>query len=315
MTILRRGSSGSQVVELQRLLNEKLYPSPRLSMSGSFLEETEQAVRTFQRQYCLPQDGVVDPLVIGLLRLVPRGGFLYVGMDRLHYPGDRSMEWLRTNTNLAWTGFYLAPAPSQPNTSWMTRRGFLVSRGWGVACIYVGQQQQSGPGSHILTGGRGTRDGRHACHLAARAGFPSRSCIYLDVERRRHGPRSPDLLAYYGAWAEAVTAAGYRIGVYAARDYLPVLDGRFPIERAWTALWAGHGGQTPHPFGAPHPSSVGYARSYARQYFGPTTIQCGTGSLVVDLNIAVGRDPSDSGAPGQDARLAGAGVSPASLAP
>lgn len=55
----------------------------------------------------------------------------HAGFDRLTYPGDAVMTALYDNTNLAWTGFYLAPAPSQPYTGWMTKAQTLRDMGWG----------------------------------------------------------------------------------------------------------------------------------------------------------------------------------------
>jgi hypothetical protein len=57
------------------------------------------------------------------------------------------MAWLKANTNLVWCGYYLAPAPSHHDTSWMGTRAALAAAGWGVAPVYLGQQI-TGPGSY-----------------------------------------------------------------------------------------------------------------------------------------------------------------------
>lgn len=62
------------------------------------------------------------------------------GFDRYAYPGDTEMQGLWTNTSLAFTGFYLAPAPDHSDTSWMGKRAKLKSMGWGFVVIYVGRQ-------------------------------------------------------------------------------------------------------------------------------------------------------------------------------
>lgn len=54
------------------------------------------------------------------------------GFDRSTYPGDTEMQGLWTNTSLAFTGFYLAPAPDHSDTSWMGKRAKLKSMGWGL---------------------------------------------------------------------------------------------------------------------------------------------------------------------------------------
>ncbi len=65
------------------------------------------------------------------------------GFDTSTYPGDSTMSWLKTHTNLQWVGYYLAPAPSRTNATWMgsyARQGGLRDQGWGVAPLYVGEQ-------------------------------------------------------------------------------------------------------------------------------------------------------------------------------
>ena len=73
---------------------------------------------------------------------------VFRGFDTSIYPGDAKMLLLRTDADVAWTGFYLGPAPSHPDDSWMSRRADLKAMGFGSAPIYVGQQQPNGPGSH-----------------------------------------------------------------------------------------------------------------------------------------------------------------------
>lgn len=54
--MLKRGSSGKKVKELQRNLNRLGY---RLKVDGIFGEKTEKAVKSFQRKYKLRVDGIV----------------------------------------------------------------------------------------------------------------------------------------------------------------------------------------------------------------------------------------------------------------
>ena len=56
---LRRGSRGPDVIRLQRLLNQKVVPSPNLTADGDFGQRTELAVRAFQTRNHLMADGVV----------------------------------------------------------------------------------------------------------------------------------------------------------------------------------------------------------------------------------------------------------------
>jgi Rv2525c-like, glycoside hydrolase-like domain len=136
----------------------------------------------------------------------------FAGIDRSDYPGNDFMGGLKQNTNLLWTGFYLAPAPSHPNTSWMTHLADLraMGPGWGIAPLFVGQQHPSGPGSHTLTAAQGRQDALRAAGLADQAGFtaageaslPGAPRIYLDIEIG--GKLRDDLLAYVNEWCRVV---------------------------------------------------------------------------------------------------------------
>jgi hypothetical protein len=139
----------------------------------------------------------------------------FAGIDRKTYPGNDFMSGLMQNTNLIWTGFYLAPAPSQGDRSWMTHLADLraMKPGWGVAPIFVGQQHPSitTPGvSHIRTAEQGRLDAATAVELADRAGFstgseadlPGAPRIYLDIEIGGNLPRED--LTYVNAWCEAI---------------------------------------------------------------------------------------------------------------
>jgi hypothetical protein len=46
----------------------------------------------------------------------------FLGFNRSEYPGDSVLMALRAEAHIAWTGFYLAPAPSHVNTGWMQFR-------------------------------------------------------------------------------------------------------------------------------------------------------------------------------------------------
>lgn len=72
--LLRQGSSGSNVVTLQQMLNNsrRLYASvPSVSVDGIFGPLTTNSVRTFQRFAGLIEDGVVGPLTWEKLRNIP----------------------------------------------------------------------------------------------------------------------------------------------------------------------------------------------------------------------------------------------------
>ncbi len=58
--LLRKGSTGPDVARLQEFLNAR-GASPAISVDGDFGENTERAVRAFQRSQRLAEDGVVGP--------------------------------------------------------------------------------------------------------------------------------------------------------------------------------------------------------------------------------------------------------------
>ena len=95
-TELSLGDSGSEVFELQYLLSliGAYEPEiPIIAIDGSFGPSTESAVKAFQRNYSIEENGVVayptwDQLYrayIGILESLPIG---YFGEDTLPYPGS-----------------------------------------------------------------------------------------------------------------------------------------------------------------------------------------------------------------------------------
>ena len=66
--LLRRGSSGSQIRDLQNALNAALLPSPNLTVDGVFGNQTEAAVRRLQTERRITSDGVVGPITQCVLR-------------------------------------------------------------------------------------------------------------------------------------------------------------------------------------------------------------------------------------------------------
>jgi hypothetical protein len=148
----------------------------------------------------------------------------YPGFDTWRYPGDDVMTIWRQSSPYRWMGYYL-PAPCHRGTSFVGKRQFLTQTGWGIAVLYVGQQQFEGQtpaeitetticSSRLLTAERGTIDGQDAIARTQSEGFPPGSVIFLDVERVDR--LSPELIAYYQSWLRTVATDGrYRVGTYA----------------------------------------------------------------------------------------------------
>jgi hypothetical protein len=240
---------------------------------------------------------------------------LFAGFDRLQYPGDDVMLAIINNTNLRWCGFYLAPAPSQGNTSWMNSLSFLKSSGWGLAPIYVGQQTAaSAPGgSHNLTADQGRLDGQHAAQLATTAGFPDGSILFLDIEQGP--PASAGTIAYYQAWVDEVAAnTAYNPGVYCSflgvAEQLHTVDSRAVFwvwnintytcdqqEKSMSSKRVLIPSDPPYPTPDPASSGVPFAKMWQyAQSNRPTKCGIALGGTVltnVDFDSAVTPDPSD----------------------
>lgn len=154
----------------------------------------------------------------------------FAGFDCFAYPGDAQMAWLQANTNFRFVGYYLAPAPSHGDTSWMGQRAGLQAAGWGIAPVYVGQQLH-GPGSHHVNGPQGTTDGNDAVALMSGDGFPAGSCVYLDLEDGP--PFAAPRTDYVSAWIAAVAAGGFQPGVYCSHLFAATLAAAHPNARIW----------------------------------------------------------------------------------
>jgi Domain of unknown function (DUF1906) len=215
----------------------------------------------------------------------------FLGLDTSSYPGDNAMQTLRTQAHFAFTGFYLAPAPSHPNTSWMQKRAFLAGLGYGFAPVYLGQQAATGPGSHNLTAQQGTTDGHNAAQLATQAGFPAQSVLYLDIETGP--PLSANYIAYVGAWVAAVSGGGFRPGVYCSHLLAGQVGQLQPGARQWVfKLLFQNGHQFAPPLPTPAPALPDAPNATILQYAQNCPLTVGGITLNVDLDTATVADPS-----------------------
>jgi hypothetical protein len=216
------------------------------------------------------------------------------GVDASQFPGMAVMGWLQANTNAKWCGYYLAPAPSHHDTSWMGQRAALQDAGWGLAATYLGQQL-AGPGSHLVTAAQGALDGADAAQLMDAEGFAPGSCVYLDLEDGPPyaSPRSD----YVAAWVEAVEAAGYAAGVYCSHTFALQVHQAHPQARIWAYKVTT---AAPHPFPGANfpdlaPAGCGYPGAYMWQLGQNCMVSvppAPEGTLEMDLSSAVAGDPS-----------------------
>ncbi|WP_063532992.1 glycoside hydrolase domain-containing protein [Burkholderia sp. MSMB1589WGS] len=218
----------------------------------------------------------------------------YAGFDTDIFPGQLQLDWLKSNTNLSWCGYYLAPAPNHPDDSWMGNRQALIEQGWGLLPIYVGQQA----GSNTLTDAQGTADGSQAAHLARAEGFPRDGYLYIDWEDG--SPLDADSQAYLGAWAAEVVKNGYQPGVYCSHDLADsiasLMAGLNPPPEL--RIWAWNVPTTnPQPYLGPlgafpavTPAGCGYVHAMAWQHLQNCVLM--PGALQVDLSASNLKDPS-----------------------
>jgi len=232
----------------------------------------------------------------------------FAGFDSLAYPGDAMMQWLKSNTNFRFVGFYLAPAPSRPTSGWMGKRNVLIGQGWGLGPLYVGQQEPGQPGSHILTKAQGKLDGIDAVNLMTQAGFPPGTVVYLDCEQG--GAASSAVKAYVGAWVDNV--AGYTPGIYCSHTTAASLLAIRPNVPIWT--W---NIKQPAPgpnFPTPAPGGSGVSQATVWQYYQNTDVTfhgAPVSHLNIDLDSASVADPSQPSALVAAAVVAGVTSPPA----
>lgn len=229
----------------------------------------------------------------------------YFGFDRSTYPGTTVMQdWWITNPSF-FTGFYLAPAPHHSNTSWMSRRTTLRNMGWGFAVIYVGRQAADGS---LLTAAQGRTDAHNATALAAQAGFPSLSFIFLDIETG--GSLSTAFINYIVGYATEMRGSTvYNPGIYCS--YTSAAQIQTALGSTYAEFWCWRLGcppsqgchQTPP---APNPTGCGVPFAHVWQYAqsgipgscsgfqsnGNCNFASGGTGYPVDLDVAIRSNPS-----------------------
>jgi hypothetical protein len=235
----------------------------------------------------------------------------HAGFDILQYPAT-AMDWLKGHTNLVWCGYYLAPAPNRPSSTWMGALGTIKDQ-WGVLPIYVGQQdERTAHGdyvpSSILTKDQGGIDGKAACDLVASEGFAAGSYVYLDWEYGGlDGDGSTD---YIAAWVSAVVDDGRaKAGIYCshviAQAIANLIDAMNPTPNARFFCWKVTNASS-HPFTGDlsnlpelNPAGCGFAgaQSWQREQQAVVAFpdDAPVSSLMMDFSTS---SLSDPGAPG-----------------
>lgn len=240
----------------------------------------------------------------------------HVGFDTHTYPGTATMKvWKHTpGSPYKWVGYYL-PSPCHADRSWTGKRDTLISMGWGLAVVYVGQQtwgrrpkkltpaqyatarRKGNCSADFLSAVEGRQDADDATKVAAAEGFPKGAVVFLDIERMETIP--PEMRDYYNAWVKRMLEIGeYRPGIYthqhnAAKIYADVdaafkAAGNEEAARFWVA-----GGKGFDEGRAPQ--DVGFAFAGVWQGVIDVARSVAKIKLPVDVNVASWRSPSESG--------------------
>src|SRR5579863_6797426 len=141
----------------------------------------------------------------------------YLGFDRNTYPGDANLKAL--HETFSYTGYWLNNPPGEKTNTWTGHRAAAESAGLGFLVLFNGRlfaELKSIANAKKV----GNSDAQAAATAAHSEGFPAKTIIFLDQEQG--GRMLPEQKAYIYAWVDAVTAAGFRAGIYcsgiAAKD-------------------------------------------------------------------------------------------------
>jgi hypothetical protein len=231
------------------------------------------------------------------------------GFDTRDYPGAASMQaWLR-DSPYRWVGYYL-PAPCYTGSSWNGRVSEIERMGWGIAVLFVGEQDWREAGAPAetptpaggaprctqanLTAEQGRADAGAAAAAAAAEGLAAGTVVYLNVERVERV--SPNLLAYQSAWFDALLGGGrYTPGLYAHERNVEALygaaaaafarHGRDDAPRLWVASQTGFALER-SPAESPSPWASVWQGAFDRlESWGGVTLR-------IDANVARPASPS-----------------------
>lgn len=145
-------------------------------------------------------------------------GAAYLGFDRNVYPGDDALPILRKT--FTFTSYWLSPPPGEKINTWRGKRELLRSQGFGFAVLYRGRESRELK-TEAKAKEKGSLDARGAAASAKQEGFAHGTVIFLDIEEGGRLPASYH--AYLRTWADELTRAGFRPGVYCSA--IPVDEG------------------------------------------------------------------------------------------
>jgi hypothetical protein len=133
----------------------------------------------------------------------------YLGFDRNDYPGDRNLAALRQTFSFA--GYWLNPPPGAKQNTWTGKRPAMKDAGLGFLVLFNGKLDAELKKA-TDAGALGRSDAEAALAAARHEGFPRGTVIFLDQEEG--GRMLPEQKAYIYSWVDAISAAGFRAGIY-----------------------------------------------------------------------------------------------------
>jgi hypothetical protein len=147
----------------------------------------------------------------------------FLGFDRNEYPGDGNLAAL--HQTFAFSGYWLNNPPGEQANTWAGKRPRLETAGFGFLVLFNGRLYKN-----LLhnPAALGQADGKVAVTSAGKEGFPAHTVIFLDIEQG--GRMLPQQKAYIYAWVDAVTANGFRAGVYCSG--IPAKEGKISVVTA-----------------------------------------------------------------------------------
>lgn len=159
----------------------------------------------------------MKPLALTLLvtGLVTSGGMFqsasgqsaYLGFDSNNYPGDANLKIL--HETFSYAGYWLNNPPGAKSNGWAGKREALKAEGFGFLVLFNGRLYKE---LRHNSASLARQDAEAAVAAAKKEGFPISTVIFLDIEEG--GRMLPEQKTYIYGWADAVTAAGFRPGVY-----------------------------------------------------------------------------------------------------
>jgi hypothetical protein len=270
--------------------------------------------------------------LLGAAAQSPTRQTAYLGFDRNTYPGDANLKAL--HETFSYAGYWLNNPPGEKTNTWIGHRAAVESAGFGFLVLFNGRLYAELKSADLKSVAHaktlGNSDAQAATAAARREGFPAHTIIFLDQEQG--GRMLPEQKAYIYAWVDAVTAAGFRAGIYcsgipAADDgnVVTAEDIRANAAGREIVYWAINDACPPapgcvFPKASPSPALSGvsfaevwqYAQSPRRKDVAAHCSKYGTDDncyppgvaaaqhLYVDLNMATSPDPSN----GRSRRLA-----------